>query len=86
MQKKYFLLVLLISISTTLFSQDNADENDSSGKKNAVPKDRNMFGHGITFRSTFIPADHPGLANKKLEPINPQPAVYVLPPPPGDTN
>ncbi len=40
----------------------------------------------ITFRSTFIPADHPGLANKKLEPINPQPAVYVLPPPPGDTN
>ncbi len=36
----------------------------------------------ITFRSTFIPADHPGLANKKLEPINPQPKVFVLPPPP----
>jgi adenine specific DNA methylase Mod len=41
----------------------------------------------ITFRSNFIPADHPGLANKKLEPLNPQPAAFVLPPPPaaGDT-
>lgn len=37
------------------------------------------------FRSTFIPADHPGLANRNLEPINPQPKVFVLPsPPPGD--
>jgi len=35
------------------------------------------------FRSTFIPADHPALANKKLEPINPQPKVFVMPPPPG---
>jgi hypothetical protein len=35
----------------------------------------------ITFRSNFIPADHPGLANKKLEPINPQPKAFVLPPP-----
>ena len=34
------------------------------------------------FRSTFIPADHPGLTGKKLEPINPQPKVFVLPPPP----
>ncbi len=36
------------------------------------------------FRATFIPADHPGLANKKLEPLNPQPAVFKLPamPPP----
>ena len=33
------------------------------------------------FRSTFIPADHPALANKKLEPINPQPKVFRLPPP-----
>ncbi len=33
------------------------------------------------FRSTFIPADHPGLANRKLEPVNPQPNVFVLPPP-----
>ncbi len=32
------------------------------------------------FRGTFIPADHPGLANKKQEPINPQPKAFVLPP------
>ncbi|MEO6637266.1 MAG: hypothetical protein ABIN25_03250 [Ginsengibacter sp.] len=31
------------------------------------------------FRATFIPADHPGLANKKIEPLNPQPAVFKLP-------
>ncbi len=36
------------------------------------------------FRATFIPADHPGLANRKLEPVNPQPAVFVLPPPSPD--
>jgi hypothetical protein len=36
------------------------------------------------FRATFIPADHPGLANKKLEPLNPQPTVFKLPPPPSD--
>ncbi|CAN5370862.1 hypothetical protein BH23BAC1_BH23BAC1_31700 [soil metagenome] len=34
------------------------------------------------FRSTFIPADHPAFANKKLEPKNPQPAVFVLSSPP----
>ena len=34
------------------------------------------------FRSTFVPADHPGLANKKLEPLNPQPKAFVMPPPP----
>lgn len=33
------------------------------------------------FRATFIPADHPGLANKKLEPLEPQPIAFVLPPP-----
>jgi hypothetical protein len=33
------------------------------------------------FRSTFVPADHPGLANRKLEPLNPQPKVFKLPPP-----
>lgn len=39
----------------------------------------------ITFRATFIPADHPALANRKLEPLNPQPKVFVMPaPPPGD--
>jgi hypothetical protein len=37
------------------------------------------------FRATFIPADHPGLANKKLEPVMPQPTTFVLPmPPSGD--
>lgn len=34
------------------------------------------------FRSTFIPADHPGLAGRKLKPIDPQPKPFVLPPPP----
>jgi Arylsulfotransferase (ASST) len=34
------------------------------------------------FRSTFIPADHPGLAGRKLEPIDPQPTPFKLPPPP----
>ena len=33
------------------------------------------------FRATFIPADNPGLANRKLEPLDPQPAVFVMPPP-----
>jgi hypothetical protein len=35
----------------------------------------------ITFRSTFIEADHPALANRKLEPIHPQPKVFVMPSP-----
>ncbi len=34
----------------------------------------------LTFRATFIPADHPALAGKKLEPLNPQPAVFNMPP------
>lgn len=33
------------------------------------------------FRSNFIPANHPGLANKKLEPLVPQPKPFFLPPP-----
>ena len=36
----------------------------------------------IEFRGTFIPADHPALANRKLEPLNPQPKVYVMAAPP----
>jgi hypothetical protein len=36
----------------------------------------------IGFRATFIPANHPALANRKLEPLNPQPKPFVLPPPP----
>lgn len=34
------------------------------------------------FRSTFIPADHPALAGKDLAPLDPQPAVFELPPQP----
>jgi hypothetical protein len=34
----------------------------------------------ITFRSTFIRADHPGLTNKKLQAVAPQPTAYVMPP------
>ncbi|MEO5999384.1 MAG: aryl-sulfate sulfotransferase, partial [Chitinophagaceae bacterium] len=37
----------------------------------------------IEFRSTFIPSDHPALANRKLEPLNPQPKVFIMPSPPG---
>ena len=36
----------------------------------------------IEFRGTFIPADHPALANRKLEPLNSQPKVYVMAAPP----
>ena len=33
------------------------------------------------FRSTFIAADHPGLAGRELQPLDPQPEVFTLPPP-----
>lgn len=33
----------------------------------------------IIFRSTFIPANHPALAGRKLEPLNPQPKTFVMP-------
>ncbi|RIA08511.1 arylsulfotransferase ASST [Flavobacteriaceae bacterium MAR_2010_72] len=32
------------------------------------------------FRSNFIPADHPGLKGKVLEPLDPQPPIFKLPP------
>ena len=32
------------------------------------------------FRSTFIPANHPGLAGKELTPLDPQPTPFKLPP------
>ena len=32
------------------------------------------------FRSTFIPANHPGLANRNLAPLDPQPKAFMLPP------
>jgi len=34
-----------------------------------------------TFRSTFIPASHPGLEGKELKPLDPQPKPFKLPPP-----
>lgn len=37
----------------------------------------------IQFKALFIPATHPAFAGKKLEPLSPQPAVFVMPPPPG---
>ena len=36
----------------------------------------------VEFRSTFIPADHPSLAGKELKPLDPQPEVFKIPPPP----
>lgn len=46
MKKKYFLLVLLIAISTGLFCQPQVDK-DSAAKKTAPPKNRDMFGYYI---------------------------------------
>jgi hypothetical protein len=36
------------------------------------------------FRGNFIPANHPALANKKLELLDPQPKVFVFPQPPNN--
>ncbi len=36
----------------------------------------------FAFRANFIPANHPGMANKKLEPLIPQPMPFILPSPP----
>jgi hypothetical protein len=33
------------------------------------------------FRATFVPANHPAIENKKLEPLNPQPKVFLMPSP-----
>jgi len=38
----------------------------------------------FAFRANFIEADHPALANKKLEPLVPQPTQFMLPPPQAD--
>lgn len=40
-----------------------------------------MFMTYSAFRANFIPANHPALANKKLEPLIPQPKPFFLPPP-----
>jgi len=44
--------------------------------KNAIPMTFSAF------RATFIPADHPGLIGKELEPLDPQPKAFKLPPKP----
>lgn len=49
---------------------------------NGDPVNPIPFTH-FQFRTTFIPADHPGLAGRQLEPLDPQPDVFVLPPSPG---
>ena len=36
----------------------------------------------MQFRSNFIPADHPGLKDRDLVPLDPQPEVFKLPPKP----
>ncbi len=33
----------------------------------------------LAFRSTFIPADHPALQGKTLEPLDPQPKIFKMP-------
>jgi hypothetical protein len=34
----------------------------------------------MSFRSSFIPIDHPGLAGHELTPLDPQPIPFKLPP------
>lgn len=50
-------------------------------KPNGDPNDHMPMTYS-TFRSTFIPAEHPAFAGKELMPIDPQPAPYKMPPPP----
>ncbi len=77
---------MFVCISIVAFSQVNPNNKDTGEvrKPNGDPIPAMPLTY-IAFRSTFIPADHPGLANKKLEPINPQPKVFVMPAlPPSD--
>ncbi len=60
MKKKYFLLILLISISTGLFCQQHVADKDSAAKKMQPPKDRNMFGHSIP---RGLKINSPGIAD-----------------------
>ena len=46
---------------------------------NGDPKQANMFTYFV-WRAHFIPADHPGLKDKELVPLDPQPEVFKLPP------
>ena len=47
------------------------------------PQPKGPFIFGV-FRSTLIPADNPAFAGKTLEPLQPQPEVYKMPPPPAE--
>jgi hypothetical protein len=44
-----------------------------------MPPGTEAFVYG-SFRATKIPPDHPGLANRELSPLDPQPEAYVPPP------
>jgi hypothetical protein len=46
---------------------------------NGDPVNPNGFTYS-NFRSNFIPADHPGLKDKVLVPLDPQPTIFKLPP------
>ncbi len=50
-------------------------------KPNGDPNDHMPMTYS-TFRSTFVPANHTAFEGKELSPMEPQPAVYVMPPPP----
>ena len=48
---------------------------------NGDPVDPIPFAY-YQFRATFVPANHPGLKDKNLKPLDPQPLVFKLPPKP----
>ncbi|MGB5227899.1 MAG: aryl-sulfate sulfotransferase [Eudoraea sp.] len=50
-------------------------------KPNGDPRNA-MNGTFSVFRATFVPADHPALQGKELKPLDPQPEVFMMPPPP----
>ena len=50
-------------------------------KPNGEPNSPMFMGFS-EFRATFVPEDHPALQGKELKPLDPQPAVFVMPPPP----
>jgi hypothetical protein len=52
-------------------------------KPNGDPVPPMPFTH-LQFRATFIATDHPGLAGRALAPLDPQPEVFHMPPPPDD--
>ncbi len=67
MKKTFLLLPVFVCISIVAFSQVNPINKDTGEvrKPNGDPIPPMLLPY-IAFRSTFIPADHPGLANKKI--------------------